>query len=644
MSSSSAMIRTFPIFLLLLACSNAAALPEPSDKVGALIRQAETKGLAHHPYWMALMHYRHNAQNINSGLTSEIISPEFFISTRGANDSASELAATLGAFFKDPGDDPDNHAQCRFIARYKWLRKTLSWEGLNPPSVTCKQFNEWAMNGHVESLSLVFATGYLSNPASFYGHILLKFNTNRAIVPTDILDESVNFGAIVPKNENGVLYVFKGLFGGYDASFSNTRFYRLNHMYAESELRDMWEYELALSKDEVDQITAHSWELLRIKFKYFFLKENCAYQMAELLELVIGQPLLPRDTPWSLPAAVFNRLATLERNGAPIVRKVRLIPSRLNSFYAKYSALTSTQKLLAKNLVSNTTSFGKPPYSALPESEKIPIIDALLDYNEFRIVSDEENIDLKKTRQLFLIERGGLASQDSSAIDTLSPSSNISPPHTGPLAGMIRLGLLQNSQLGTGMELRFRPAYYDYLQPDIGHIANSNLTMLDVSAIYVNNRLTIRSLALVDIETLNVSRTQLPGDGGLAWKVKFGFESQNLSCQHCLAFNFTGGIGKASPITSNVTGYGMLDLIAQTKYKDSGTIRTVPRIGFIGSPVEGWKSNFTIGQQVYTNGSFPNQRLIRWENRIGNFRDWDVRISYEDHAARELQVAISTYW
>lgn len=638
------MIWALPICLILNACSNAAASPEPSAVVDALVRQAELKSLARHPYWMALMHYRQSAQGHGAGLSSEIISPEFFLSPRGGTDSADEMAATLAAFFKDTGNDPDSHAQCRFVARYKWLRKSLDWNGLKPPSVTCKQYNEWTINGQVDSLSLVFATGYLSNPASFYGHILLKFNTNRAVVPTAILDESVNYGAIVPKNENGVVYVVKGLFGGYDASFSNTRFYRINHMYAENELRDMWEYELALSKDEVDQIAAHSWELLRTRFTYYFLKENCAYRIAELLELVVGQPLLPGELPWSLPATVFNRLASLERNGVPLVRKVRLIPSRLNSFYAKYLALTTAQELLAKGLVEGTTDFTKPGYSGLPEAEKISIVDTLLDYYEFRIVANEKSADLKKEKQKLLIERAGLANQRQSVVGGPFRIPGASPPHEGPLPGMMRVGVLQNSQWGHGMELRIRPVYYDILQLDAGHIADSNLTMFDFRMVYASDRLRLRSLDLVNIETLNVSRTQLPGEGGLAWKVKFGFESQNLDCEDCMTFNITGGIGKAAAIASNATGYGMIDLFAQTKYLDSGTMGAIPRIGLIGSPIEGWKSNLTAGRKIYSNGSLSGSRLIRWENRFGSRRNWDIRVNYEEQIAHEFQVAVSTYW
>ena len=639
------MIRAFSTLLILFAYAGTpSAYAEPSDNLKALVRQAEEKGLAYHPYWKALMHYRNRVQANNTNLISEIISSDYFLSPRGATDSVDEMAATLVAFFNEPGENPGNHAQCRFIARYKWLRKSLDWEGLNPPSVTCKHFNEWSMNGHIDSLSLVFATGYLSNPASFYGHILLKFNTNRSVISTDFLDESINFGAIVPSNENGFVYVLKGLFGGYDASFSNTRFYRLNHMYAEAELRDMWEYELALNKDEVDQIVAHSWELLRTRFTYYFLKENCAYQMAELLELVIEQPLLPEGIPWAIPATIFNRIASFERNGVPLVRKVNLIPSRLNSYYSKYLMLAPGQKILVKDLALDTIGIESVRYSLLSEPEKINIIDTLIDYYEFRIVGDDKNLALKNSKRKLLVERVGLPSQSPLTAEVQLHLPNSSPPHEGPIPGMIRVGLLQNSQLGTGSEVRFRPAYFDFLELDAGRIPNSYLTMFDLRTTYVNKRLKLRSLDLISIENMNVAHTPLPGDGGLAWKIKLGFENHDLSCGDCMTFNFTGGLGKATHITSNIMAYGMMDYFSQTKYQDSGTIGMTPRVGLIASPFASWKSNFTIGQRRHFNGSQQRSRVIRWDNRIGSHRDWDIRISYEEQMARELQVAVSTYW
>lgn len=631
-------LKLLVLFALFAGVNNASAVAEPTADVADLIRQAEAKGLARQPYWLALIHSK------QSGKASEIISPEFFLSPHGATNSADELAATIAAFFREPSENQDAHAQCRFPARYQWLRKMLNWNGLTPPSVTCKGFNEWFKSGHVDSLSLVFATGYLSNPASFYGHILLKFNTDRAVIENDLLDESINFGADVPNQENGLKYVLKGLFGGYEASFSNARFYQQNHMYAENELRDMWEYELALSKDEVDQIVAHSWEIMRVKFAYYFLKENCAYRMSELLELVIGQPLLPQRAPWAIPVTVFNRLESLQREGRPAVRKVRLIPSRLNSYHAKYAALTAAQKFLVKKIADEPLNFEQEAYVALPEKEKITITNTLLDYYEFRIVGDSKNMQFKQAKQISLVERGKLASQNSASIEDITTAANGSPPHVGSKPGMIRLSLLHNSYLGGGVELRFRPTYFDFLELDAGRIANSNLTMFDFKVVYANRLLKFRSLDLVNIETLNVAQTPLAGDGGWAWKIKFGFDSQDLSCKSCVTFNLTGGLGRAVQMTKEMTAYGMMDLFGQTPYLNFGTIGTVSRLGLIGTPVEGWKTNISLGEKTYINGSQANNRLVRWENRFGTKRDWDVRISYENQVARELQIGISTYW
>ncbi len=637
-------LKLLVLFAMLVVAGNASAVAEPKVDVADLIRQAEAKGLAHHPYWLGLMHFKQSGIGNNIHLRSDVISPEFFLSPQGATSPSDELAATIAAIFKEPSENQDAHAQCRFPARYQWLRKMLNWNGLTPPSVTCKGFNEWFKSGHVDSLSLVFATGYLSNPASFYGHILLKFNTDRTVIENDLLDESINFGANVPNQENGLKYVLKGLFGGYEASFSNARFYQQNHMYAENELRDMWEYELALSKDEVDQIVAHSWEIMRVKFAYYFLKENCAYRMSELLELVIGQPLLPQHAPWSIPVTVFNRLESLQREGRPVVHKVRLIPSRLNSYHANYAALTAAQKYLVRKLADGSLNFEQETYFSLPENEKIAITNTLLDYYEFRIVGDSKNMQFKQAKQKGLMERGKLTSQNLPSIEDITTVANVSPPHVGSKPSMIRMSLLHNSHLGDGIELRLRPTYYDFLELDTGRIANSNLTMFDFKVVYVNELFKFKNLDLVNIETLNVAQTPLLGDGGWAWKIKFGFDSQDLSCRNCTTFNLTGGLGKAVEITSGMTAYGMIDLFGQTPYLNSGTIGAVSRFGLIGTTAEGWKTNFSLGEKTYINGNQSNTRLVRWENRLGTKRNWDARISYEYQVAHELQIGISTYW
>ena len=55
--------------------------------------------------------------------------------------------------------------------------------------------------------------------------------------------------------------------------------------YNDTEARDLWEYELNLSPDQVDWMVRHAWETGATWFDYFFFRENCSYHLLSLLEL-----------------------------------------------------------------------------------------------------------------------------------------------------------------------------------------------------------------------------------------------------------------------------------------------------------------------------------------------------------------------
>ena len=75
--------------------------------------------------------------------------------------------------------DPDAHAKCRFPARLMWLREQLADYRDALADIKCPAFSAWAAIDDVASISLIFASGYLDNPASYYGHLFLKFNARR---------------------------------------------------------------------------------------------------------------------------------------------------------------------------------------------------------------------------------------------------------------------------------------------------------------------------------------------------------------------------------------------------------------------------------------------------------------------------------
>ena len=155
----------------------------------------------------------------------------------------------------------------------------------------------------------------------------------------------------------------------------------------------MWEYELNFNSEQIEQIVSHTWELIGNKFSYLFLSDNCASRMAQLLEAVIDQPLLPRNVPYAIPYTVFDSLAYGKYpDGKPLVKKVSLIPSRQNRFNTKYFSLTKSETDLVDLYIKDSSLLKQSNYQQLPAESKIKVIETLFDYYAFRIVKEEKNL------------------------------------------------------------------------------------------------------------------------------------------------------------------------------------------------------------------------------------------------------------
>jgi len=612
-----------------------------------LIEQAESRQLYEHPYWLSLLHFPGRPSRYSlprfAEPASEILSRDFFLATGGRRDPRAELAATLHGFFENPGDDTNSHPQCRFPARFTWLRSKLSWP-VEPPLVECPGFQAWSQQGEVDSISLVLVSGYFGNPASFYGHLLLKFNTEDSEPSNGLLDPSLSYGAIDPDLSNVVLYVVKGLLGGYDAGFSHERFYRYDHQYAQEQLRDLWEYELELSALEVEQLVAHSWELLGNRFAYYFLDSNCATQMARLLGLVIEEPLLSEALPWHIPSTLFDRLARLERNGLPMIREIQLIPSRQRTLREHFSQLEPMEKETLALWVANPGNFDLTEYQDASDTARVRIVETLANYYAFRSIGNEADESIEANSLAVLRERLRLP------MGGWRPEPRpIAPPHAGQPPGLVRASSFYNSRLDTGFELRLRAAYFDHLSPDAGTSPDSALSMLDATLAFADDRVWLRRFDFIELENLNPSRTGLPGDGGMAWRFGFGLKSVDRSCVRCTVVQVGGGLGKSFALSGRVTTFGMLDAQLQsprfeTRKNNLQLVAARPRLGLVAELLPGWKAIAEVGYQIYLDGEDTGEPIISVQQRFGTSRRWDLRVSYEEHVAREGKLDLSWYW
>ncbi|RAP35408.1 hypothetical protein DID80_06390 [Candidatus Marinamargulisbacteria bacterium SCGC AAA071-K20] len=621
------------LFALLIPIGTITATQNVST-IDDLIAQATTAQLDKDPTWLKLLHYRKKV--FSRQFSSDIVSPEFFLSPEGHLSPKAEMDATLMALLLSPSENNNEHAQCTYPARYMWLSSQLKLENTDIPKIDCQNFKRWSLNGEVDSISVLFASGYLKNPASFYGHILLKFNKEGEKLSDDYLDRTLNYGALLPPKENEFNYIMRGLFGGYKAAFTDHYFYRHNHRYTQTELRDVWEYKLNLSKQSTDFLVAHSWELLGQKYVYYFIDDNCATRMADLLELVTPEYIFPKHTPYSMPFTVFDQLVEQKVDGKPLVTKVRYFPSRQNQFYKSYSTLSKQNQAIVKCLAEDFNLKTNKKYQSLKLKNKQIVLDTLFDYVGYQQARNDEK-KYKVIKQQLLIERFGMPQSARPVLD-YRPSK----PHEGQKISRLQLTALKNSSHGYEGEFNFRPAYYDLLTMNQGRLPNSKLTMFDIQLGFGDKSVWLNKFDIIAVETLNASKTHLPGDTQRAWNVRFGFEGEDLKNKRNTVLSLDGGIGKAVAL-SKINVFVMLDGRLQMG-GEKGHVAINPRVGFVSTPFEKWRSTLSVGYRQYLDGTQSGEPVIAFKNRFGNSRRFDIQVHYLVHVEQELKVLHAFYW
>jgi hypothetical protein len=618
--------------LSLLMLGLAAALPSAS-------RAAEVDDLAASTTWLKLGHYERAGQ----GFRSDIESDGFFLDPNGRTDPAAELSATVRALALPAEGDNASHAQCRFPARYLWLkRRSTAVAAL--PAVNCAAYDDWSQRGAITGVSLVFVSGRLTNPATYYGHILLKFNAPQNAQAAGLLDTSLNYGATFPPNENGVVYLVKGIAGGYPSSFTNLAFYNHSNRYGETELRTLWEYELALDPWQVQFLVAHAWELMAKDNRYFFLKQNCAYRMAELANLVVEEPLLPRSKAWAAPVDVFTRLMQARQDGRPLVRHVRRLPSRQAQFRDRLDALSPRGREALEDFIA-----GPPPsyaafFQPLPAPERAKVMEALIDYYAFVEIKDAEAAaEAVRTQDRLLLARLALPPSAEPAAER-----EAAPPHLGQRSSMVQLSAVSNNRRGDGIEARFRGAHHDFLTYAPGVPPNSELTLLDVRVAARGSRISLEELEVARITNLNISETGLPGDGGKAWRLQLGARSARLDCERCLEAYVEGGLGKGVDLSRDIALYGFLN--GRLAAGDGDAIALAgPSVGLLFGPGKTWRGNLEARLWQELDGERDARPSASLNIRFGGAARWDFRTGLHYERAHgvdttEFRAGLAAFW
>ena len=622
---------TIKILALLLATVSVQVWANPLDSNSSGNQQAHLQALSATKVWRQLLGFSTNSSSV-------ITSKNFFLARTGNQDAYAELVATLDAF-KRSVEVPDQHAQCRFRDRYLWLSRQLDLNALAITPVDCPEYNRFSAQQQASSISMIFATGYLGNPASYYGHLLLKINSPLDSKTTSLENTAINFGANVPPNENMLVYIAKGIFGGYDSSFTHQQYYYHSHNYGESELRDLWEYQLALESDALALVIAHMWELMGADYTYYFFNRNCAYRMGELLELIVDEPLIAPWRPWETPQAVMQRLADISYNGEPLVKQISYHPSRQSKLYQRYQQLKLKERKLVHDIVSGKQSLDGRQLVRLEQTRQHAVIDTLLDYYQF--VRDEKAGDKDPYNERYrkvLIKRYQLPPGDSQA-----QFSSTNRPHLGRKPSYLSLGFGSNDGTGERMEVHLRPAYYDALDAGFGHIKHGALSMGEFKLGARAGDWYIKDMSVVKIENISRNYTALPGDRKASWYLDVGAEQAELDCTDCLSTKARAGYGYATSLLQENLMFAVFaggGFLGQNYDGDGLYASATASIQLHLSSV--FTLQASAEQQYFNDG--PVIDVYKAAARFSMTQQTDARVYFAHKEVEEIGLSLGFYW
>jgi len=621
---------------------------ESEHYLGELIRTARKNELYKSPLWRVLIHYK---PTLFFGMESQIDSPSFFLSEDGRTDPQSELEATLASFFsKKIVETTDYEPQCRFPARYSWLKDQLNFDPFRLVEAECDKLQEYRQAVTAQSLTVVFPSAHPNSPSSMFGHTLLRVDKKGQTEETRMLAFSVNYAAMIPPDQDMFSYTVLGLSGGFYGRFMVLPYYLKLREYGQIENRDLWEYTLNIPAEDIDFVLEHAFELAYSYFDYYFFTENCSYHLLSLLDVLYADnPLTEEfDSGWTIPV---DTLKTLEERG--LIKDVRFYPSQARLITAQRALMDESERSLALQALNNGIESSIDTIHARDLDSQVRILDLLTEYQRYRKVdTSEQTVSSKLNSE----ERKTLGYRSRTRVK--SPKLNIQPPGARPDYGhgTSRLGLGVGEVEGIRYtDLSWRAAYHDLLDPSQGFTSNSSLSFMDITfrKIHQLDKIELQKLTILDIQSLE------PRDHffrNISWRstVQFSRSETAINQQDNWFFIAEGGSGYTYNLfeDSDDAWYGFLDVGVKhdrSRASQRYTLLAGASTGLIFEPVDRWRVNLKGEYKTeiagYENETYKISLVQSFAlSRNSSLRlTWD-RLSENDIHAHKINLSLYLYY
>lgn len=494
-------------FIFALMSSTVAYSATNFSTAQTYIDRAEQLKLDQDITWQRLMY-------INDKGQSDVNYSGYFVTPEGKTQPKQELQANIQALFQVAA--PNQSLRCRFPARSHWLMQQLEIQEQQLPAVSCPELDNWIGQINPDKATLIYATDFMGNPSSMFGHTLLRLDP-KSQKELNLVSYAVNYAATVPNGDDWA-FAWKGLTGQYPGEYSLMPYYRKVKEYGDMESRDLWEYELNLTPKETRFLVEHIWEMKHVSFPYYFVSDNCAYQLLGLIDLV--RPTLNLKQQFKVAAIPIETIKAIEQQG--LVKDTVYRPALETQLL---SQVRQHGKRLAK--VAHEVAFAD--IKDMPhllekhqDTDRAKILEMAYDdlYLQFMGRKVEPNFAQPRLRQLLTLR---------SQIDIAKQRQQPIRPKADPTQAhdarhfSANVGEVQGD---TFFELGHRQAYHDLIDPQGGFRVGTQLLFWDGSIQYRDDELKLDHLDLLSVNSYNpITPFKTP----LTWGFNLGWQQEALA-------------------------------------------------------------------------------------------------------------------
>jgi len=594
---------------------------------------AEQKNLDQDITWQRLMY-------ANKDHKSDVTYSGYFMAENGKNNLKEELKADISALFMPAQDNQS--IRCKFPARSQWLIQKVGIQESELPQVKCSEFENWIGQIKPHKATLIYATDFMGNPSSMFGHTLLRLDPKDQ-QQLNLVSYAVNYAATVAGNDNWS-YAWKGLTGQYPGEYSLMPYYRKVKEYGDFESRDLWEYELNLTPEETRFLVSHIWEMQHVSFPYYFVSDNCAYRLLGLVDLVKPEShLQEKFTHASIPMETIKSMQQQGLTKAPVYR-----PALETQLLAQAHQHGASLAKVAHQIAMMPTQQSSQILKSFSEQDQAKILEMAYDdlYLQFTSRKIEESVAQPQLRQLLALR---------SQIDLDKQRQEPKRPTKEPTEGhnarniSVKAGEVQGDKF---IELGHRQAYHDLIDPQGGYRAGTQLLFLNGNVQWRDDHLKLERLDLLEVNSYNPIQ---PFKTPLSWGFNLGWRQEAIhdgtfseEKRHGVAnFNAQVGYSFADYELKHVC-YGQLQTYLQAGSNlDKGwRVGMGPTLGCMNQWFERFNSVVQIELPYWEDQNQWNLRVnTQWQYVINSNNTVRLNLDYEQQNHRDwMKSSLGYVW